>query len=180
MVRTQANMFVNQINLHHINHHHNNLHHLNHHYHNHHYYTPLQPSTNLQWCCSKIAVRPKDPNTTQRHQIFYSRCSVKNKICNLIINNESCDNIISSALVDYLKLETEPHPHPYIIRWIKKGPSIKVTDLCHVPISIGKYYQDIVACNMVDMDACYILLGRSWHHDVKAIHRSKENIYMFN
>jgi len=82
--------------------------------------------------------------------------------------------------VDYLKLEAKPHLHPYTIGRIKKDLSIKVIDRCHVPISIGKYYQDIVACDVVDMDAWHILLERSWHHDVIATRRSKENIYMFN
>jgi len=63
--------------------------------------------------------------------------------------------------VNYLKLDKKPHPYPHTIGWIKKDPSIKVTDLCHVSISISKYYQDIVACDVVDMDACHILLGRS-------------------
>ena len=63
--------------------------------------------------------------------------------------------------MDYLKLETEPHLHPYTIGWSKKDLSIKVIDGCHVLISIGKYYQDIFACHVVDMDACHILLGRS-------------------
>ena len=83
----------------------------------------------------------------------------KNKVCNLIIDNGSYENIIFSALVDYLKLETKPHPHSYIIGWIKRGPSIKVTDHCHVPISIGKFYKDSIACDVIDMDACHILLG---------------------
>ena len=52
----------------------------------------------------------------------------------------------------------------------KKGPSIKVTNLCHVSISIGKFYQDFVACDVVDMDACHILLGRLWQHDIDATH----------
>jgi len=29
------------------------------------------------------------------------------------------------------------------------------------------------------MDACHILLGRPWQHDVDATHRGKRNIYMF-
>jgi len=57
----------------------------------------------------------KNSNITQRHQIFYSRCSVKNKVCNLIIDKGSCENIISIILVDYLKLETEMHAHPFTI-----------------------------------------------------------------
>lgn len=36
-----------------------------------------------------------------------------------------------------------------------------------MPISIGKFYQDEVECDVVDMDASHILLGRSWQHDVK-------------
>ena len=128
----------------------------------------------VQWLlCNK-----KNPDTIQRHQIFYSRCAIKNKVCNLIINNNSCKNIASTVLVDYLKLEIEPHPHPYTIGWIKKGPYIKVTNLCQVPISIEKFYQDSVTCD-VDMDACHILLGRPWQHDIDATHRSKRNIYMF-
>ena len=109
----------------------------------------------VQW----LLCNQKNPDTIQRHQIFYSRCSVKNKVCNLIINNDNCENIISTALVDYLKLEMEPHPHPYTIEWIKKGPCIKVTNLYQVSISIGKFYQDSVTCDVVDMNACHILLG---------------------
>ena len=57
-----------------------------------------------------------------------------------------------------------------------------VIDLCHVPISIEKYYQDIGACNEVDMNACHILLERPQQHDVDATHRGHEanSIYMFN
>ena len=81
--------------------------------------------------------------------------------------------------MDYLKLRTEPHLHSYTIGWIKKGPSIKVTALCHVPIPIGKFYQDSVAYDIVDIDKCHILLGRPWQHDIDATHKSKENMYMF-
>ena len=108
----------------------------------------------------RLLCNQKVTDPTQRHQIFYSRCSVNSKVCNLIIDNGSCENIVSRALVDHMKLKTEPYPHPYIIGWIKKGPSIKVTEQCHVPISIGKIYQDSVTCDVVDMDACHILLGR--------------------
>ena len=63
----------------------------------------------------RLMCNQKDPNTTKRHQFFYSRYSVKSNVCNFIINKRSCENIVSRALVDYLKLETKSHPHPYII-----------------------------------------------------------------
>ena len=80
----------------------------------------------------------------------------------LIIDNGSCENIVSKALVDYLKLEMEPHPHPYTISWIKKSSSITLTDLYHVSITISKFYQDFVAYDVVNMDTYLILLGRPW------------------
>ena len=55
-----------------------------------------------------------------------------------------------------------------------------VTDLCHVPLSIGKFSEDYVACDVVDMDNCHILLGRPCQHDVDATHKGKKNIYMFS
>jgi len=102
----------------------------------------------------KILCSQKIPDTTQRHQILYSKCSVKDKRCNLIIDNRSCENIVSRALVDHLKLKTKPHHHPYDIGWIKKGPCIKATNLCYFPISIGKFYQNSTTCDVIDMDKC--------------------------
>ena len=119
----------------------------------------------------KVLCNQKVPNTTQQHQIFYSRCSVKEKVCNLIIDNGNYENFVSRALIDYLKLETKSHPHPYNIDLIKKDPYIKVTDRCYVPISFGKFYRDPVACDIVNMDKCHILLGRLWKHDVDATHK---------
>ena len=81
--------------------------------------------------------------------------------------------------MNYLKLETEPQPHHYTIGWVKKNLSIKITDLCHVPISIDKFYQDTVACDVVDMDAYHVLLERPWQHDIDATHRGEENTYVF-
>jgi len=78
---------------------------------------------------------------------------MKDEVCNLIIDNGSCKNIMFRALV---KLEMNPHHHSYAIEWIKEGPGIKVTNLGLVPISISKYYQDCVACDVIDMDKCHI------------------------
>ena len=133
----------------------------------------------VAYVVQKLLHNQKIPNTTQRHQIFYSWYSVKDKICNLIIDNERCENIVSKTLVDHLKLETTPHHHLYNIEQIKKGPSIKVTDLCHVLISIGEHYQHSVACDVVNMNKYHILLGRQLQHNVDATHKGKENIYVF-
>ena len=68
----------------------------------------------------KLFCNQKFSDTTQQHQIFYSRCSVKDKICNLIIDNGSCENIVFRTIVDHLKLETKICHHPYALEWTRK------------------------------------------------------------
>ena len=97
----------------------------------------------------------------------------------MIIDSGSCGNISSKALVKHLQLPTEPYPSPYEIGWIKQGPSIKVSGICRVPISIGKSCKNDVVCDVVDMDACHILLGRPWQHDVDAADKGRKNVYIF-
>jgi hypothetical protein len=82
-------------------------------------------------------------------------------VCNLIVDSGSCENIVYRGLVAALQLKIEKHPSPYKISWIKKGVETKVTDICRVPFSIGQSYQDEVTCDVVEMDACHVLFGRS-------------------
>ena len=43
-------------------------------------------------------------------------------------------------------------------------------------ISIGEY-KDKMLCDVTEMDACHLLLGRPWQYDVDARLDGKQNIY---
>ena len=115
----------------------------------------------------------------QRNNLFRSHCLVKNKVCDLIMDNGSCENLVSQKLVDYLKLPTEPLDTPYLLGWVKKGPQVQVTQTCKLPISIGKHYKEDVICDVLDMNTCHVLLGRPWQYDNDVMYKGRDYIVIF-
>nr|GEZ31828.1 retrovirus-related Pol polyprotein from transposon 17.6 [Tanacetum cinerariifolium] len=69
---------------------------------------------------------PTREETLQRESIFHTRCTIAQRVCTLIIDGGSCTNVASQTLVDKLNLHTEPHPSPYVIRWLNQGKGIRV------------------------------------------------------
>ncbi|KAG6383186.1 hypothetical protein SASPL_157069 [Salvia splendens] len=82
-------------------------------------------------------------------------------------------------MVKHLNLETRDHPNPYTIGWLKKEVKIKITKQCWLPLSLGKHYRSNVLCDVIDMDACHVLLGRPWQYDVNITHKGRDNWYSF-
>ena len=94
----------------------------------------------------------------------------------LIIDIGSQVNITGHNVVQKLQLTPEKHSYPYTIECIKEVDDIQVEERCKVPFSIGKYF-DEVYCDIVDMDACNLLLGRPCQFDVDATHSGWKNTY---
>ncbi|KAF3650486.1 hypothetical protein FXO38_17136 [Capsicum annuum] len=49
---------------------------------------------------------------SQRENIFYTKCIINENVCSLIIDSESCANVASATLVDFLKLPTTKYATP--------------------------------------------------------------------
>ncbi|ONK71223.1 uncharacterized protein A4U43_C04F6150 [Asparagus officinalis] len=76
------------------------------------------------------------PTLSQRHNIFQSKCFIGGKVCDIIIDGGSSENIISAKAVAALKLPVTPHPVLYSIGWIQKEYSTRVTKQCEVTFSV--------------------------------------------
>ncbi|XP_073525851.1 uncharacterized protein [Phyllobates terribilis] len=115
---------------------------------------------------------------SQRDNLFHTRCLVKGKVCNMIIDGGSCTNIASTTLVSKLQLPTTSHKRPYKLRWMNECGELRVTKQVNVAFKIGSY-QDTMLCDVVPMNACHLLLGRPWQFDRKVTHDGYTNKHMF-
>ncbi|XP_076905234.1 uncharacterized protein LOC143560931 [Bidens hawaiensis] len=120
-----------------------------------------------------------DDTSWLQNTIFRTKCTAKGKVCTIIIDGGSCENIVSSTMVDKLGLQVHDHPEPYQLTWLKKGTILKVTHSCLVQFSIGDKYADEVWCEVLPMDVCHVLLGRPWQYDRRAKHDGFRNTYSF-
>ena len=100
----------------------------------------------------------------QRHNLFHTRGMIKDKLCRIIIDNGSYNNIASQELVDRLGLKQQRHPNPYKMQWHNDCGALRVNHVVTVPFSIGRY-NDHVECDVVPMQAGQLLLGRPWLYD---------------
>lgn len=71
---------------------------------------------------------------------------------------------MSRALVNAMDLSTIKHPKPY--------KDTMANEICTIPLSNGKCYQDEMTCDVIEIDACHILL-RPWQFDKDTIHKEK-------
>ncbi|KAJ0054384.1 hypothetical protein Pint_02265 [Pistacia integerrima] len=115
----------------------------------------------------------------RRHSIFHTRVVCGCKVCDLVIDGGSMENIISKEVVDKLKLPTITHPHPFKVGWLKKRHEIPVTSQCLVKFTMGGNVEDEALCDIVPMDVGHILVGRPWLFDHDMDHKTKPNTYSF-
>lgn len=94
----------------------------------------------------------------RQHNLFHTCCLVNAKVCRVIIDSSSCNNIASTEMVEKLGLQTNRHPHPYHMQWLNNCGLMRVTCMVRIPISVGTYH-DVVECDVVPMHACHLLLG---------------------
>jgi hypothetical protein len=126
----------------------------------------------------KVLLRPqkeeKDP--VQRNSLFRTACKTEDRVCKVIIDSGSTDNLVSTEMVEKLERETTAHPNPYKVSWLHKGHKLMVSRQCNVEFKIGGN-KDEIPCDVIPMDVCHVLLGRPWKYDRNVIHDGRKNTY---
>jgi hypothetical protein len=125
-----------------------------------------------------LNVQVKDENEVQRDNIFQTKCLIKDKVCSMIIDGESCTNVASKTMVEKLNLHTMKHPRPYKFQWLNENGEVKVNKQVLISFSIERYHDEVL-CDVVPMHAGHILLGRPWQFDRRVMHDGFKNRYSF-
>lgn len=121
---------------------------------------------------------PHKCEVSQRRALFRIMCKIFRKVCKMVIDSSSTDNIISEEAVSKFNLPRMRHNEPYKVTWLNKGQHVLVNEQACVDFNIGEY-KDRILCDILPMDACHLLLGRPWQFDRRAHHDGEKNTYSF-
>ncbi|XP_056855766.1 uncharacterized protein LOC130505190 [Raphanus sativus] len=125
-----------------------------------------------------LNLQAKTDGDEQRENLFHTRCMVHGKVCSLVIDGGSCTNVASETMVEKLGLKVIKRPTTYKLQWLNDEGELEVKHQVKVPLSIGKYEEEIL-CDVLPMDAGHILLGRPWQSDRRTLHDGFTNRYSF-
>jgi hypothetical protein len=126
----------------------------------------------------KVLLKPEkeEENPAQRNSLFQTARKTKDRVCKVIVDSGSIDNIVSTEMVEKMELEIVVHPSPYKVLWPQKGHQVNVTKQCLVEFKIGGY-KDQILCDVIPMDVYHLLLGRPWKYDKNVVHDGRKNTY---
>lgn len=113
-----------------------------------------------------------------RRALFRIRCKILGKVCKVVVDSGSTDNIISEEAINKLKLTKIPHVNPYKITWLNKGQRILVNEKNWVEFSITGY-RDRLLFDILPMDVFHLLLGRPSQFDREEMYDGKTNSISF-
>jgi hypothetical protein len=95
-----------------------------------------------------------------------------------MIDSGTYCNGISKSVMEALGLSTWCIPEPRHVEWVNSYGMLKITHKVHVPFTVDDYV-DEVECDVLPLEVCGLLLGRSWQYDRNAIHAGRANTYSF-
>jgi hypothetical protein len=77
----------------------------------------------------KVLLKPEKEaeSLAQRNNLFQTACKTKDRVCKVIVDSGSTDNLVSIEMVENLELETVARSSPYRVSWLQKGHQVNFT-----------------------------------------------------
>ena len=71
-------------------------------------------------------------DSCQRTSLFRTCCKFGGKVCEVILDGGSTDNLVNEEMVQKLGLKRVRHPCPYRIGWLQDEHALEVREQCLV------------------------------------------------
>jgi hypothetical protein len=94
----------------------------------------------MQWV---LSAHVDQSEKLQRHNMFQIFFVVKDCRVRTIIDEGSCNNLVSVDFVTKICSMTRAHTHPYYIQWLNNSGKAKVIHTTRAHFSIGTYHDSI-------------------------------------
>lgn len=105
-------------------------------------YDPYSPNSKSFMVVRCVLVQQKTKDDWRKTTIFYTYATCGEKSCKIIIDSESCTNVVSAKTVYPVGLSPIPHPQPYKLSRVNAS-SILVSHRYQVPIAFSSYTNTI-------------------------------------
>lgn len=92
----------------------------------------------------------------KRKSVFWTKCKCKNRVCKVIIDGGSTNNLVNTKMVHNLQFACILKANPYKIFWLKKSHSVLVDKSCLIAFKIGPY---VVKSQWMHAICCWVGLG---------------------
>lgn len=70
----------------------------------------------------------KEAEPLHRKRLFKTTCKSKGKVCKVVVDFGSIENMVSCEMVNKLNLKRIPHEFPYKVSWLSNGQSLLVNE----------------------------------------------------
>nr|GEX10508.1 reverse transcriptase domain-containing protein [Tanacetum cinerariifolium] len=109
---------------------------------------PPPPQPRLQRVLNVAISKSVDDNLWLHNNIFKTKCTSKGKICDMIIDGGSYENVASTYMVEKMGMKTEEHPEPYQLTFKKTGTLLK-----SINVILCRFLLDGVNITLVPFDS---------------------------
>jgi hypothetical protein len=100
-------------------------------------------------------------------KLFHVRFIMKHTKIDTLTDNGYQSNLILEEVVKKFRLETKMDHKPYSLIWINNNHKFLITKQCIIKFAITSKYVDEVACDVVLLETCGMVLGIPYLYDHK-------------
>ena len=91
-----------------------------------------QPEQGESLLARRVLIGERTLESGQRTSLFRTHCKSSGKVCKVIVDCGSTNNLLAEEMVQKLGLKKVRHPYPYRISWLQGDHALEARKKCLV------------------------------------------------